>query len=567
VSELQHQSRTGDYIRTNQTEPGRIFSLGSSAIFTLALLVYLATLSKAPVFKDGFGFALEAEYGAAPNSGNHILYPFIPSLFYRVWQLLGWEYGAMLPLQVFNAICGAASVVMVFLIVVTLTKNQRVGLITSAGFGISVGVWAGSVHVETSAMPLALSLALFLTLARNRNPERASAALAIAGLCVLSIGTYLTGVFLVVVAVIGFLMNPALNWRVRVKQAALVAMSSGVFSLLLHIYCAVAFVGVRSLRGFLDWQFSYSSLDLWGKPTLIRGTAQSIQALVKNVGVYPGLQDPLKGWLPHASTLMKILSTASYLAVLAAFLATLIVGIRQRHKLRVVYSRAIAMLLVWGFLYAAFAWYWVQSDVLFWVPVMTSWWLLCAILLSNISEPPASRAHGACSLLGMKAGLPLAVAILFTVNLLSTVLPNMRHDCNHRIAQQVKMSTSSSDLIITLGHDSSLSRDLLYHARRMTLPVDYWIIGYLQQPVSPLEIANAPLTRGTSRPNVDELIREIDSVADEVRSAGGRVFSIGSFRGANNRWSHLPTFTESENAHFRGRPVWNLCGEELHELS
>jgi hypothetical protein len=566
MSELQHHGGPGSNTEKAQAELEQIFSLRTSAIFTVALLVYLVTLAKTHIFPDGIGYALEAEYGAPPNSGNHILYPFIPSLFYRLWQLLGWESGAMLPLQVFNAICGAASVVMVFLIVVTLTKNYRVALITCAGFGFSLGAWAGSVDAETSAMPLALSLALLLTLVRNRNPGRTSAALVIVGLCVLSMGSYLTGVFLVVVAVIGYLTNPALDWLARVKQAVIVAIGSGVLSLLLLMYSAVAFVGVRSWRGFLDWQFSYSSLGLWGKPTLIRGTVQSIQALVKNVSVYPGLNEPLREWLPHANTVQKVLSTASYLAVLAAFMVSFFLAIKQRQKLRAVYSRAIAMILAWGFLYAAFAWYWVQADVLFWVPVMTSWWLLCAILLSNVSESYALR-EPTSSPLVLKALPLLAVFMIFAVNLLSTVQPNMRHSCNYQIAQQVKMSTSPSDLIIMLGHNFSLSRHLLYYAQRRTLPVDLWILGYPGPPSNGLEVANAPLTRGASRPNVDELVREIDRVVDNVRRDGGRVFSIGDYRRGSDRWSHLPTFTDSENAHFRGRLMWSLCGEELHELS
>jgi hypothetical protein len=65
---------------------------------------------------------------------------------------------------------------------------------------------------------------------------------------------------------------------------------------------------------------------------------------------------------------------------------------------------------LWVVLHAAFAFYWVPSDMSFWLPATVAWWLLVALLIATRTIPP-----------------PVAVAaivVLLLANAFGLILPH-----------------------------------------------------------------------------------------------------------------------------------------------
>lgn len=551
---------------SNRLESGHASFKVPTLLFTGIFTTYILTLSNSH-FADALSAASQVQYPGPPISGNHILFPFVPTLLHRALVHFGWTGSTLLTVQVFNALCGAIAVTMMYLVSLTITRNTRVSLWIAIGFGFSAGVWIYSVDAKNAVMPLAFGLFYLYILLQNRYPNRTYTPLILSSICVVAIAIYETGVFLVAVTAIGFLLNPALNRRDRVKQlviftASTIFLTASVLLSVAHVFC-----GVNSLHDFINWEFAYSRLELWGKPSL-KKTIRGLSSMLKSITFYPGFNVNRRVWFAGASVPQRIASFVIFGAAMLALAVLITETIRCRSIIMHRYLWESSMVATWAVLNGLFSLYWTQTDLSFSIPVLASGWILVGILISARSDSASVTQNS-----GMAARatdlLAFSVVAITIVNL-GAVYNNLKPDCPYRIAQAIGESTTSDDLIIDSGADPALSVAIPYFAHRKTISVFLWFLGSLGPPSNPWVIPD-PRPRDARyglRRGKQYVFEGIDRVANETRARGGRVFSIGAYRGQDDQWSdpHVVGFTEQDFSRFQGRRVWTVCGEDLLEI-
>ena len=189
-----------------------------------ALVVYLATLSR-HYTGDSIEYALAIE----SSDPTYLLDPYHPLLhpmglaFSRLWQLLGWTGQALLPLQVLNALGGAACVGLVLALARALTQSTQIAVLVAAGFAVSGGHWMLSVEAEFVTVPLAaMLLVLWGLLAASPSQAKQDRYPVLLGLgTVLAIFCYLTAAFLVPVVITGLALDDRLSPAQRRRHLAI----------------------------------------------------------------------------------------------------------------------------------------------------------------------------------------------------------------------------------------------------------------------------------------------------------------------------------------------------------
>jgi hypothetical protein len=228
-------------------------------------------------------------------------------------------------------------------------------------------------------------------------------------------------------------------------------------------------------------------------------------------------------------------------------------GFNRRRRLWPVHRRRLGVLLVWTLLYAAFAVYWVPGDVSFWVPVLSAWWLLVALLVVATPDPRSVEQPG----FSVRPGQPVpgyrwqlvaltgVVVWLCVANGALLILP--RHDLArngpYHLAMSLAEHTAADDLIVTRADDLSLLY-ITYFAGRQVFPL---------------------------RPEVSDLGTGLDALAREaarVQARGGRVFVVGfqpqqdasadALPGSDADSGSLPWSKGGRSWQVRGETVWEL---------
>jgi hypothetical protein len=522
--------------------------LGVAAV---AFFVYACTLSR-QYMGDGIQFAVSVESASLLSllQPNHMLYPLTGLWFFRAWQWLGWQGGALLPLQVLSAAAGAVCVGLMYRLADRLSGNATIGLLISLGFGASYGMWAYSTDAEAVTVPLVWSLLVIggVLVTPAQHPSRGPVILGL--LCALAVITYQTGVLLTAPVVAGYLMPRDSPLAARVRRAAAFLLVSGLCSLSIYLLVAFTVFGVRSWHGLLDWQFHMADLGLWGKWSS-RGVAQGGYAFLRTFAGYPDLGPGSRtfSYLAEATLPQRAAFAAYYSVVLGAVVALCWAVIKRWDALKS-RRRELAVLVSYGLSYGLFATYWVPGDVQFWVPVSAAWWLVASVVLATPGPPAGVRLNdtGRASTPSIRVA-GAGVAILAAANLVTTVAPNREIGRNraYQITQSIRDRTSPQDLIVTTGGDA-LFLYVPYFAERQTVSLYHQVLHSKR-----------------SKASVFDAVRQR---ARDTWSGGGRVFLAGAWPGQDVWWDSLEAVGLSRRDLLRLHTVqaWGVEGEEIREI-
>jgi len=420
-----------------------------------AFALYAATLSRQPT-ADSLIFALMIESGGPPqltNLRHPLLHPLAWS-FVELWRLLGWTGRTLLPLQVLNALGGAATVALVQHLATRVTGSSWIGLAVAAGLAVSGAMWLLSTEAEFVTVPLALNLALFdlIVTAAPARWARRPFLFGVGTVLGIAVGVYLSHAVLLPVAALAAHPQRTQSWRVWLQRLAWLAGGAAVPLLVVGALLArsVGAVGRPALGTLTGWIY-YGSLSWF---TLPHGAYGFIRSLL----LYPGLgmNDRTSAYLAAAGRVERA-TFAGYYALAAGLAITpLWLAVARRRVLLARHRRAVALLALWTLPQAAFAFYWVPGDCSFWAPVLTAWWLLVALLLATAAHQ--ERALAAVAALAL---------ILMLVNAVLFVLP--RHDLQRNRAYWIAAGTAErthpGDIIVT-GADDILSLYLPYFVQR-----------------------------------------------------------------------------------------------------
>lgn len=104
------------------------------------------------------------DYGEYWRCSRHIAATCAGYLFYKLWILLGWEKGAMIPLQIMSALFGAGGVIIFYCVIKELFKDKKFCLIGSCFFAFSYAYWFFSTEPLQGMPSLFFRLASILLL-------------------------------------------------------------------------------------------------------------------------------------------------------------------------------------------------------------------------------------------------------------------------------------------------------------------------------------------------------------------------------------------------------------------
>jgi hypothetical protein len=512
---------------------------------------YLLTLSR-NYLGDGIQFVMATEAKNISLMPNHMLYNAFIFVWYEMWRLLGWTGNAIMPLQIFSAFWGAVSVVLFSFLILRITNSLKITVLVSFGFAVSFATWLFSTDVEVVTFPLALNLLLLNIVIASPSHwlGRPWGAAATGLLTSISILSYQTGVFMVPVAVLAYLLRDFGKSASKRRLILLYLFSVLIVAFGCYILIARLVYNVATVRAFVHWQFFLSGTGPWGafsRLSLLTG----ILGFVRTLSSFPGLSyiAGVRTFFMFAHLWEKVFFI-SYYSILAAMVGYMSFMLILRW--RILFERyrvPLSLFAVSGFLYAAFAVYWMPADIQFWVPVAASWWGGMALFLASHGTE-GGRNEG-LKLLSSRPGVVAVsfVCIISVVNFFGTVLPDrkIKNNLEYNVAVSLKDMVKKNDLVITSGAD------------RIFLYIPYFL------KINVLSIFLLGVENGTSQ-NVPA---EIDRRIEEAVSEGNDVYLVGMKPGRFVVWKEMNKLGIDQG--FAGRYHAMVCSrigdEEILKLT
>ena len=329
------------------------------ALFFGALLLYLATLTQVHTF-DALSYVTSVERKPWTElfHPHHLAYGPLGALALAIGRALGYTGGAALPLQLLNAIAGAAGVALFFVIVRRVTCRPDLGLGAALLLGAAYAYWYYAVEIEVytvAALFLLICLSLLVGLIERPWPS---------GMLLLGIAQgaavlfHQTNILFCVPALVTLLA--AHRWGmarqawVGVRQLVAYALALALTVGLPYLFVGVVVSGFRSWGDFVAWLTEYARTGWWGGPITARKWA--------DLGL--GLSDTLAQ--PGG-----------------ALLWLLLVGLLVLHlrRLRSGARPLVVGLLAWLLVYGAFFLWWEPDNIEFWIASLPPALLLLALAL------------------------------------------------------------------------------------------------------------------------------------------------------------------------------------------
>jgi hypothetical protein len=266
---------------------------------------------------------------------------------------------AYLILMAMNWVAGLASVILMFKLVLLVTKRKWVANTVAIGLTFSQGflnyTQSGTSYVPGLAL---LLLGLYIMVKGAEKPERAWRTALFAGLALAgAAGMWLQYVWSVPAA----LVAPLFLYGFNKQQFRLVALGSVAFGLIMVMTFAVASVagGIYTISGFKDWVVSTSGYltGLNGMPRVIFGLARSMINMGNDGPLFKAyiVQDPY-----NPVSIIDLLRVSLWkLALFYTFLAATLFNLLRSPQGR----RIIGLFVINAVPVIAFAFFWDGSAV------------------------------------------------------------------------------------------------------------------------------------------------------------------------------------------------------------
>ena len=395
---------------------------------------------------------------------EHLFYPAIGWVWYRIWQFFGYGEGALRPLQILNALLGAGGAALFFLALRSLFGRARNGTFISfaiaLGLAFSYGYWYHSTGAEDQIISNVWALASFFVLAVMwRQKESAP---------YLTLALGITSALAILLHATQVLFLPALLyglWRVRSHSRHHIIYWAMSLTLLVGIsYLLVGSLvhGSSSLEDYRHWALSAPSQGVWGQLGL-SNLWQGVKTLAGSV-IYleggPNLHSLLSGTLDGRN----ILGLMLFVATVAGIVGTIAYSIRYRGQL--VQPSLLPLCLLWAAPFALFNIYWAPEDIQFWSTILPPLALVLSMALLHFIN--RSNRFGTAS----KGLFVFGVIAILAFNLALAMIPNADLSTNVGYAKALclKDHTEPIDLIITPGWDWTSSY-VPYFAHREVLSI------------------------------------------------------------------------------------------------
>lgn len=461
-------------------------------IFVAVFLLYVAFLTHgAHITRDPIDYASAAESTLySSHSPFHLIYQPVGRLFYLLWGLFGYQGGAMLPMQVLNALAGALGVALFYVVLNKIVEDRFIALATSLMLAFSYSYWRYSVE----AMPyvpmvliLVLSFVLMLRIPRI-NSRREALFLGMAnGLAVLfNVGC----VLLLPSAGVAIW---ARRKGVRDFWQCFVLYTLGLFLVgaVPYMIFGVAVLGFRSPQDVLIqyglgqryWlspggaQFSFIGLGslFVGESFALRFLSSNPTARARIVSSLPAL--PLAPPEVSKISILQIIAILGVLVLVALGLLACVLYVARFWK-RIWHNQRLLLMICVSWL-APFAIFTVWVSPMkshHWIANLIPIWTIVALVLKDAKDNMSHRLAAQIKLQGLTL---VFLCSLFFVNFFGSILPdhNPKANWNMELALLLSNHVGERDLIMPLeaGDYKHAPPYMLYYVRCQVIPVRYYL--------------------------------------------------------------------------------------------
>jgi hypothetical protein len=405
------------------------------AIFSGVAVLYGLTLVKVHTF-DALSYTNAVQAGRSNLTTllnpHHLIYNSLGLIVFRVWTLLGWKGGALLPLQMLNICLGSLGLVLFYILVSRRVERRLAGAVTGA-LAVTHGYWLYSVEVEVYILSVVFLAATLVVLDHPQAGRRQAAMLA-GGLLGGAMLAHQTNIlFLLVIA--------ACLWKAdftgKLRWLLYFGITCGVVVLVPYLI-AIRLLGLETPAQIAYWLTTYAHLGRWG---VLRPNTPLLAVT--------GLRDALVAARPGFPPILNFL-LLPLLAVL--FWAA------WRSKDKMVY-----LCLVWFTVYAAFFTWWEPLNLEFWIVPLLPLFLLLALALGRLNAVHFQR-----GLVGLAVLAPLLAGVNWTISL--QPLRFITLDPRHASALAVRACMTKGDKVFVSNY--LLAPWLIYYGKVEPFPVD-----------------------------------------------------------------------------------------------
>lgn len=472
-------------------------------------------------------------------------------VFYHIWKLAGWRGHSLLPSQVLNSLAGAICVGLIYHIVLSLVNSKKIALIVACGFMVCAGVWMFSTEAEFVTIPLAEALGVLAWLITKSTFTdqhlKPSTILLLALATSASSLTYIANLSIAPAVLAVFWFAEGLARRERLRRMALY-LTATVFMFMIVFVPIFAWTHMHEPAGHS------SSLQIYGGQGVgkVYGTLDwknipwGGYAILRSLAGYPnlGLDDRTVELLNAASLFGRVEFGLYYLITFAIILAPLILMVHDRRTIGQRFRRPASALVVWAGVNAVFAFYWVPRDIQFWMPVLTTWWLLAGLLLAQRDQ--ITLLPGRTRKLNLQWTLVVLAVILFLVNGLGLVIPHrsLASNTGYQVAVGIGQKTQPQDLLFMVMDDNYVP----YFSGRQAIS--------LQERLLTLGSKTAALA-------------EIDQRIRQTWDLGGHVYLLSPSLGKTDIWSELKDMgiVPDDLKHFSTISAWTVQTQVVTEVT
>jgi len=440
----------------------------------------------------------QAEQRTIPINIRYILeYP-SSILFVKLWQKLGWQGDAILPILWLRLAAGILGLVFFFFALHKMTQNIGISLLVSIGLAATLSYWTYSTHIDQSISMMLLSCIGLFTLAHVYHNSGKGIAAAAVALGTATLFNFTAAILAAAVTLTVFFLLD--RRKIAVSSKSIIFSASYV--LLVAIVLAGALLWVGQTRP-INADF-FKSASFYGHPEYLmefpRDVLRAVLGFAKSQVAFPGYSGSLQALWDQSSTRARAMILGYYGVILSLMVVPVAIFIANLRSFSDRERNFGITIIAWSSFFSIFNVWWDPGYIKYWLIPLICWWALAGLALVWLKAQHAKR------YVWLVGGLIALVVFSFSTNFLSTFLPESRKENNVDLAAALSIKDVSSPLDLFLSPGS---------------PLDFYIAYFAERDIRSVGL----LSYGTGG-DMKRIHEVISAAMDQHFSAGGNVFVL-----------------------------------------
>lgn len=370
-------------------------------------------------------------------------------------QTLGYQGDVINPILFVRALTGAIGIIFCYLSLYRLRGSAVIAALVSLGLGVTATYWTFSTELYQSIAGAALIAAAFYVLvviAKGARPVRNTHLIGLAVVLALAALFNIMSVLAVpAFAVSVFLLTPGEKWTVGARRIVICGVAFIITMVVIGFLVLVLFPRPFGLANPLTWSDdSGTSQSVLGDLEPVQDLFRAFLGFAKSQVIFPGISvryaQGLREYWDTTTSLGRVVLVGFYGVVALVMALPAVVFIIRRRKLEAG-ERWLWMMLPPLFVcYGLFNWFFLPSDVHYWLVPTLFVWIMIGLLIAHVRQtlPRLYRPL----LVGSIAG----VIVIFSFNLVNQFWPeNKNENPRQQVADLLKTETKTSDLFVSDG--------------------------------------------------------------------------------------------------------------------